>query len=113
MNLKRTAHAWRKRVEGLGDSTAGVGAAEHHQPADDQAGTSKCAGRAPPGGTNRWLGPRGPAVAVGVGAAGRDLCRAQPSQQRFWFLEGAGSSEVDPAALGAVETVQVSFRRGS
>src|SRR2546425_12974407 len=108
MNLKRTAHAWRKRVEGLGASPAGVGAAEPHQPADDQGGTATCADRAPPGGASRWLGPRGRAVAVGVGAAGRDLCGARPSQQRFWFLEGAENSEVDPAALGAVETVQVS-----
>src|SRR6266566_696330 len=113
MNLKKTAHAWRKRVEGLGASPAGVGAAEHDQPAGDQRGTAKCADGAAPGGTDLWLGPRGPAVVVGAGPAGRDLRRAQPSQQRFCFLESAGSFEVDPTALGAVETAQVSFHRGS
>src|SRR5438034_9378667 len=113
MNLKRTAHAWRKRVEGLGASPAGVGAAEHDQPAGDQRGTAKCADGAAPGGTDFWLGPRGPAVVVGAGPARRDLRRAQPSQQRFCFLESAGSFEVDRTALAAVETAQVSFPRGS
>src|SRR5881394_370164 len=111
MNSKRIAHASRKRTEELGISKAGVGAEKHPQQAGDPGGTAQFENRSPPGGTNRQLGPRGPAVVGGISAAGRALRRARPSQQRIRFLEGAGSSEVGPAAHLAVETVQASRRR--